>query len=331
LTDKTYRQQGFCVRRAEVQNSTVVFQLNISNKTSFCASKSRPNAKPETLPATLTEIYKKFKDYEVTPEEKQSDLKKLRDILIATVEYYIDRYNSAKTDFGEFNPVEHYEKIKVDTEEHFRKGRLTRLKQYLRDMTEVPRETRDFNFGHYIKAKTGYEIDIFGVFQKRIDKIVDRKSIKTENEYRDVLEMVDSLCQSTPVDQIKIDTLNNLLIDFDDKISGNKIPKAKRKSKDKKQYFNKQLYSAFSPDNKRQLTITESGTDETYCSTQVFIQFEKSGAGVYAANGINLSIATYWKDNNTIVIETKKEYLTSQKWETIQDFRDILKVEYIET
>ena len=46
---KNYRQQGFCVRRAEVQNSTLVFQLNFSNKTSFCASKSRPNAKPRNV------------------------------------------------------------------------------------------------------------------------------------------------------------------------------------------------------------------------------------------------------------------------------------------
>ncbi|MFZ2860845.1 MAG: hypothetical protein WAZ43_07645, partial [Ruminococcus bromii] len=42
-------QQGFCVRRAEVQNSTVVFQLNISNNIGFCASISRPNAKPENV------------------------------------------------------------------------------------------------------------------------------------------------------------------------------------------------------------------------------------------------------------------------------------------
>ena len=46
---KHIAQQGFCVRRAEVQNSTVVFQINISNKTSFSASKSRPNAKPQTV------------------------------------------------------------------------------------------------------------------------------------------------------------------------------------------------------------------------------------------------------------------------------------------
>ena len=42
-------QQGFCVRRAEVQNSTVVFQLNFSNNIGFCASISRPNAKPRDV------------------------------------------------------------------------------------------------------------------------------------------------------------------------------------------------------------------------------------------------------------------------------------------
>ena len=42
-------QHGFRVRRAEEQNSTAVFQLNFSNKTSFCASKSRPNAKPRNV------------------------------------------------------------------------------------------------------------------------------------------------------------------------------------------------------------------------------------------------------------------------------------------
>lgn len=50
---KHYRQQGCCVRQAEVQNSTLVFQLNISNKNSFCASNSvtSPGCKP--LPAIV--------------------------------------------------------------------------------------------------------------------------------------------------------------------------------------------------------------------------------------------------------------------------------------
>jgi len=42
-------QQGFCVRRAELQNSTAVFQLNFSKNIGFCASISRPNAKPRNV------------------------------------------------------------------------------------------------------------------------------------------------------------------------------------------------------------------------------------------------------------------------------------------
>jgi hypothetical protein len=264
----------------------------------------------------------------LTPEEKQLELKRHRDILLATFDYFIDR--SANIKYDEFDPVDHFKLLKQQTEEHFQKGRLTRLKQWLRDMTEEPRETGDLNFGRYIKEKTGYDIDIFDNFQKRIDKIIERKKIKTENEYRDVLAMVDNLCQQTPVNEQKIDVLNNLLIDFGDKISGTKTPKSKRKFSTKNNYFTNQLSASYSTDNKRKLTLTESG-DENYTSTQVFIEFEQSGAGVYTTNGINLGIRTYWKDNNTIVIETKKDYLALQKWEQVQSFKDIVKVEYIET
>jgi hypothetical protein len=265
----------------------------------------------------------------LTPEEKQSELKQHRDILLATLDYFIER--SKGINYGEFDPIAHYQQLKVQTEENYQKGRLTRLKQWLRDMTEEPGETGDLSFGRYIKEKTGYDIYIFGTFQKRIDKIIDRKRIKTENEYRDILAMVDNLCQQTPVDQDKIDLLNNLLIDFDDKISGTKTPKSKRKSSRKNNYFINQLSESCSPDNRRKLTLTESGTDENYAATQVLIQFEQSAAGVYAANGINLGIKTYWKDNNTIVIETKKDFVVLQKWEEVQSFQDIVKVEFIET
>jgi hypothetical protein len=269
--------------------------------------------------------------FQVTPKEKQKELKRHRDILIATLDYSIDRFRTANLKFEEYDPIAHFEQLKHQTEEHYSKGRLTRLKQWLRDMTEEPRETGDLSFGRYIKEKTGYDIDIFSNFQKRIDKIIERKKIKTENEYREVLAMVDNLCQQSPVDEHKIDILNNLLIDFDDKIRGTKTLKSKRKLSAKSNYFTNQLSAIYSPDNKRKLTLTESG-DENYASTQVFIEFENgAGAGVYAPNGINLGIKTFWKDNNTIVIETKNNYLALQKWEQVQSFKDIVKVEYIET
>ena len=97
MLNKNYRQQGFCVRRAEVQNSTAVFQFNISNKTSFCASISRPNAKPRNVickqiqTLDLTEINTKMdkpqfeltneqrKYLGITPVEKNWELVKLFD------------------------------------------------------------------------------------------------------------------------------------------------------------------------------------------------------------------------------------------------------------
>ena len=68
-------QQGFCVRRAEVQNSTVVFQLNFSNKTSFCASISRPNAKPRTVICNAASAVTKIKVL-----QNRTDLKLIRKI-----------------------------------------------------------------------------------------------------------------------------------------------------------------------------------------------------------------------------------------------------------
>jgi hypothetical protein len=40
-----------------VQNSTVVFQLNFSNNINFCASKSRPNAKPQSVMPNSMKLY----------------------------------------------------------------------------------------------------------------------------------------------------------------------------------------------------------------------------------------------------------------------------------
>ncbi|KFC19562.1 hypothetical protein IO90_09775 [Chryseobacterium sp. FH1] len=42
-------QQRFCVRRAEVQNSTVVFQLNFSNNISFVLRFLAESKAPKTL------------------------------------------------------------------------------------------------------------------------------------------------------------------------------------------------------------------------------------------------------------------------------------------
>lgn len=95
----------------------------------------------------------------------------------------------------------------------------------------------------------------------------------------------------------------------------------------------KTLSRSISPDGKKLMTVKEicaEPNDTVNCHTQVFMDFGNTGSGVYAVAGINRGIKAKWKDNNTIVIETKKKYSPTQKWPKVQSFNQIVLVEYIE-
>jgi len=95
-------------------------------------------------------------------------------------------------------------------------------------------------------------------------------------------------------------------------------------------YSSNTLSTQKSPDGKRTLSLIERCNSNS-CGTQVVINFGVTGSGVYAVQGKNLGLKTYWKDNNTIVIETKKAYLDDhQKWRQVQSFGNVIKVEYVE-
>lgn len=56
----------------------------------------------------------------------------------------------------------------------------------------------------------------------------------------------------------------------------------------------------------------------------------KTGAGIYSVQGIHKDIKVSWADNSTLVIETKKEYVSRQKLEQVQSFDDRIKINYID-
>jgi hypothetical protein len=93
----------------------------------------------------------------------------------------------------------------------------------------------------------------------------------------------------------------------------------------------KKIFEAQSPDGKKRLEVTELD-DSTSCYTQVCIDFDlgRSGECVYAPDGCNLEIRTFWKDSNTIIIETKKTYKSDQKNSKTQFMGYIVNVEYRE-
>jgi hypothetical protein len=150
--------------------------------------------------------------FTVAIEEKQKELNKYRAILLATLDYSIEKFSRHKI----AEPlIPHYEQLKKKTEEYFYRGRLNTLKQWLRDMTDEPRETEDQQFNAYITSKTGYDYDVFDSFEKSLKRILKRKQIKTDNEYRDVMSAIDQLCESIPSDHSKIDIFNALIRDYE--------------------------------------------------------------------------------------------------------------------
>ena len=153
----------------------------------------------------------------MTKEEKQKELEKYRTLNLATLDYYIES-SMLKIKTEDFDSDQHYKSLKPLVEENFEKGRLTRLKQWFRDLIEMMVENEDFEFNKFIKNRTGYDIDIHSKLKKRIERIIKREKIKTEDEYRDILNMVDNLCQQPTLEKPKLDLLNSMLLDFDNRI-----------------------------------------------------------------------------------------------------------------
>ena len=93
----------------------------------------------------------------------------------------------------------------------------------------------------------------------------------------------------------------------------------------------KMLAEVYSPDNKRKIIVRETNILNHSVTTYLDLQFERSGgSSVYSVEGANLDINVYWKDNNTVIIETRKEYVAKSKHaEQYQSFDDVVKVEYV--
>jgi hypothetical protein len=62
----------------------------------------------------------------------------------------------------------------------------------------------------------------------------------------------------------------------------------------------------------------------------VSVEFPKASGAVYALSGHCPNVKAWWKDNSTIVIETKKEYTKNAQHKQVRSFDDIISIEYVE-
>lgn len=162
----------------------------------------------------------------LTSHEKQQELEKFRDLVLATLDYYIDN-NLIQFRTADFDPTDHFKGLKTQTLELYQKGSLTRLKQWFSDLTQMQVETRDLKFNIYLQEKTKYNIDIFKSYYQRVGKIIEKGKITTDNQFYEVNEMVDHLCQVEPANSNKIEMLNRLLLEYERRKSKRRTNPAK--------------------------------------------------------------------------------------------------------
>jgi hypothetical protein len=261
----------------------------------------------------------------MTPEEIQTELDKCRKIIFATIDYTIQK-EAGKLQPDQIDYSANFHRLwKEQVEKQYQDHHLDKLKKSLETVTLNYKITGDLDFVKYIKEKTGYDFDLFGNIQERIDKIIARGWVANQKETLDIATMIE-LYRKTGVGQENAHVLHNLSVAFFDAVR-------KKKNREGDIFPGiKYLCEINSPDNTKYLTMSENGYETGYPSTHINLTIEAGNQiSVFVATDVDLDIKTYWKDNHRIMIEIKKDCPVYMKHEKVHVMNDHITVEYIET
>ena len=75
-------------------------------------------------------------------------------------------------------------------------------------------EERDFKFNQYLKENTGYDMDIFKSYYGRVNTIIKKGKIISDEQFYEISLLVDQLSQTEPVDNQRIQIINELLLEY---------------------------------------------------------------------------------------------------------------------
>lgn len=299
----------------------------------------------------------------MTKDQKQAELEKSLAITLATYNYLIGIYGRMIVCDDVSTYETSYNNAKARAVTYFKEGQLAKLKKQLKTETDWLNFQLDIEFDNYIKKNTGYSMDIFSNSRAIAEEVLERGAIASEKESQNISQMV-RWHQKTAETPEKLKKLSQLLDDFYERKrkEDENLPKHQKffnpfdhetevthlVERVEKDGIIHELYEAkvttwngpkpkhykereeIAPDGKHRLTITEC-TSGKHSSTTVSISFTEMMIQVYYATGIYPTINAFWKNNTTIVIETEKKYTTSVKYKKVENYGDVITIEYIES
>jgi hypothetical protein len=228
-----------------------------------------------------------------TTTDKQVALTKYRSLILATLDYLLEKFTGMIV-YDHYDPTrEYYEQQQVQAEKYFKLRRLDRLEQQFARLSDHQRRG-DPEFEDYLERTTGFKFD------------------------------VSMLVEPTPSIVFDIEYME----DGDENYEGDTmIVDSRRWSGPKPKHFVES--EAIAPDGKRKVVVVQ-WAQGNHASTYINVNFKEVIGVIYGAMGICPEVKASWKDNQTILIETLKSYDANTKYAQISNFADVIKIEYLE-
>jgi hypothetical protein len=277
------------------------------------------------------------------PGEKQSELLRHRDLLLATIDYLILQHADSFVVDNEDHTRHYYEQEKRKAEKNYKNSKLDILQKKLEFHWKTLQHNVDLNFANFIKDKTGYEIDLFADVRTRVDSILSRNSIRNKKEERDISTMLHYFINSGSSTNI-VNELKALLSDYHNRIQkkrnkqtevintlakdGLLIKTISVSTGSKPTHFKEE--KIVSPDGFRKLLIVQ-WSDGDQAATSVTLQFANGASGaIYSTKGIHPNITASWIDNSTVLIRTRNAYDIEPRHKEVRSFDDSITIRYAE-
>lgn len=278
----------------------------------------------------------------------KEEQEKNKTILLATLDYLIENHSIGMV-FDDFSRSKQwYLEDLAQTELDIQYSRSQQIKRRLDMYISFLKSRFDLGFNTYIKENTPYEIDIFEDYKTDIIPVLKKQRIDYNDVY--LIEKYLKAYSGAFEEQQNVTLLKKLLAEHEAHIAeifeGEDVVTEKYhyitqgdkswiiKDEGYDQLFRERnkdwlLSVATAPNDIYKLQVQFSGTGE-YALTYIVITLGGGSGNIYCAKGEKLPIKAYWKDNHTVVVETKSTYQYHEKYKQVRSYDEVFKIEYIE-
>ncbi|MDO7846831.1 hypothetical protein Q5H92_10720 [Hymenobacter sp. M29] len=247
----------------------------------------------------------------MTPTERVQRLNEQHRLVHAALDYLSGLVKAESVESGA-----HFERMRTEARTHFEQGKLAVLQKYFRDVAAPSLVHDGTAFAAYIQQTTGLTVNVQSDFEKRIARVCKRKRIRTDAEFYDVRDMIDSVDPEDEQQQAQLQLLYDLVAEYEGFLDVKDVGKP-RPAKKKWQSTSKEVLRLVSPDGRAVLTVTESVYEDEATwppRTQLMLLNPEndSGSGIYHANQVNADITAQWDSNTRLVVDVGRSDFNEQ-------------------